>query len=176
MGLMDLLLKKGRGVGELKTLRHDYHLNANIIQVIKQLSDIDKKASSARSSKNLSLLFSCIKNQISLIEQVHHFALVRTVRLQYDYKEIEEKISEYEKHYKNELKKLHIEEIKLRKKGKSISNAEQIRQHINKTRNDLDNFHNKIKNFRTSLKEFKKSIKEKSKNKIIKIKKIYHFT
>ncbi len=178
MGLRDLLLRKGRGVGELKDFGTEQALNSNVIKIIKEISSIDRDADTARKAKSITALFSCIRKQMSLLEQVHHYALVRTVRLQYDYKDIEKKVREFNTHCRNEHKRLDSEETRLIKairKGNSLHNPEQVRKHINQTRGKLKEFDSRIRNMKSALKLFKADMRQRCIKKIIKIKKIYHF-
>ncbi len=178
MGLKELLLRKGRGVGELKNFGTEQALNSNIIKIIKEISAVDREADAARKSKNIISLLGSIRKQMSLLEQVHHFALVKTVRLQYDYKDIEKKLGDFESHMKSEKRRLDGEEAKLIKemrKGKIPNNPEHIRQQISQARGKLRGFDSRLREMKSSLKSFKHDVRIRCKKKIIKIKKIYHF-
>jgi len=175
---MDLLLKKGRGIGELKDMGTEHSLNVNVIKLIKELNALDKKMSDARSSKNYKATLNGIQNQLSLINQIEYYALVRMIRLEYDYKDVNTKLNDFEKHYDNETKKLKSEIKKFHKALKTTEkeiNIDQVKQQIIKAENDLKIFYQDIYHMRSSIKQLKKNIKESCKKKIIKIKKVYHF-
>lgn len=174
MGLMDLLLRKGRGVGELKDLRNEQALNGNIIKIIKQLNDLDAQASQARNGKNYAGLASLTGQQMALIEQVHQYSMIRFIRLEYDYKEISAYLDNAEKHYNDNLKKVNEEEKKLKKvddKQKYLH----IKMHLAKTREELNIYRDKIMAIRERIKALKSKIRDGCKSKIIKIKKLYNF-
>jgi len=177
MGIMDLLLKKGRGVGELKKFANEHKLNANIIKVMKELDSIDQEANIARSKKDYAKMLSCIRRQLSFVEQVEYFALVRMIRLEYDYKDIGGVIGQYEKHYNNEVKKLKIEEVRLLRDAKTAEPAQvqKIKTDVENAKNHLKHFNNKLSAMKDAIKSLRKIIKESCKKKIIKIKKVYYF-
>ena len=118
MGIMDLLLKKGRGIGELKDMGTEHSLNVNTIKLIKELNSLDKKMADARSCKNYKATLNGIQSQLSLINQIEYYALVRMIRLEYDYKDVNGRLNDFEKHYKNETKKLMDEKKKFFKSKK----------------------------------------------------------
>ena len=72
MSIMDLLLKKGRGIGELKDMGTEHSLNVNTIKLIKELNSLDKKMADARSCKNYKATLNGIQSQLSLINQIEY--------------------------------------------------------------------------------------------------------
>jgi len=173
MGIRDLLLRKGRGIGELKKFGTEHSLNADVLAKIKELDQLDEKARNARSKKDYGALLSCISKQLNLIDQVDYYALVRLIRLEYDYKDIKSIMDQYEGHYREEEKKLRLEE----RKAGSLPEPQKsmVRRHINEAKKRLDHFRGRIKTVEQTIKSFKKIIRERCKKKIIKAKTAYHF-
>ena len=177
MGITDFFLKKGRGVGELKELGKEHWLNADIIRALKELDEVDKKASNARKNKDYGTYFSCIRSQLSLIEKVDHYTLVRLVRTEYNYREIMGVLKQAENDYREKAKRIQDEERKLRQRlGKpGDTDINTLKKSIQNANMQLHHFENRIDQMRKEIELVRSHFRKQCKLKINKIRKIYRF-
>jgi len=174
MAWRDLLLRSGTGAGVLKDLEQDYKLHANIIKIMKEISDIDHDIELAKNTRNYTKMYSLVARQLGLVEQVSHFSIVKTMRLQQSYKEILAALNQYDKHYQEKRKLSNSEEKKISRIEDPTAKS-QAKQKLAQVRSELDTFSSHIKKIRQAVSELRKHVRNQSKRKIIKMKQIKHF-
>ncbi len=172
MGIFDLLLNRGRGVGELKNLGTLHGLNSTVIRAIKELDSVDQKAEEARQRKDYGTLFACIRRQVMLLDKVQYYAVVRMVRAEYAYRDVAVALEGFRKHCREKERLLNAEERRLSPEGKKHP---QVRARLDKAKSDLARFGREISALQDSVRDLRKAIREGCRKKILKLKRIYHF-
>jgi len=164
----------GRGVGDLKKIGNEQTLNAELIQVIKELNEADLDAGRAMATKQYAKVLTIMPKQLSMLEKIEHHAIIKLIRLEYAYKEIDKVLKQYEEHIRNETQKLRAQEKAIRREQHS-ERVKQIRSHIHDTRRKLEHFTHRIHSSRDGLRHMKKAIRESCKRRIVRIRKAYDF-
>lgn len=172
MGIINLLLKKGRGVNMLN-LGTEHELNISIIKVVKELDELDKTMNQLRAGKEYAKLLSCAGRQLSLINQLENYSMVRLLRIEDDYKNISGTLKVAHAHYNQKNKHLQNEKKKLKeaiKSGHNITEAQEKLAHANR---EMKTFYSKIIQMKSTISSLRSTIRHSCKKKLIKIKKIY---
>ncbi len=174
MSLKELLLRKGRGVGELKDIRKEHWLNAEIIRHIKELDEIDRKADYALHSNDYGKYFACIRQQLSIISRIDHYVDVRMVRAEYAYKDIQAMLDRADKDCLAKSRKLR-EEARRARNEKDNTEINAIRMSIDKVSRELHHFKLKIEEMRRAVGALRQDFKKHCRTRIVKTRKVFRF-
>jgi len=172
MGIISLLLKKGRGANML-TLGTEHTLNTSIIKVVKELDELDKTMSQLRAGKEYAKMLNGAGRQLSLVNQLEYYSMVRLMRIENDYKNISGALKVAHAHYNQKNKHLQNEKKKLKEAIKSGHNITEAQEKLAQAEREMKTFYSKIIQMKSTISSLRSTIRHGCRKKLIKIKKIY---